>query len=150
MAGLPPTRKLFKEFHPEGTDSIKRWHDIYLDECDPTGFRFAKRMGYTWGQFKAFRRHWPFFTNVIEPDWVNDVHTKIQSEALKVIRKKQEEDAAAARFLAKGQYMDAKKLEKKVPQNNDGLQTRNKKTVDIDDDDDEIARVVPFVSQREA
>lgn len=141
-----PTRKLFREFHPDGTESIKDWHKAYIEECDPTGYRFAKRMGYSWSEYKSIRKRWPFFANVIEPEWIEDVHTRIQSEALKAIRDKMNEDNAAARFLSRGQYKDTEKLEKKIPKNHDGAQTRNKKTVDIDDDED-WDRVVPFISQ---
>lgn len=101
-----PTKKNFIEFNQEGKDSLQRWHDVFVEICDPTEYKAAIELAGSWTEWERYKREWPYFSNNILPDWLTEVEIKIRSDAVKHLVRKAKDDSSAAKFLAKGEYKD--------------------------------------------
>lgn len=104
-----PTRKLFKEFHPEGADSIERWRQVFLDHSDPTEYSAALELVGDWKDWQRFKKQWPQFNRILD-GWKKEVEVKLRSDALKELIKKSKNDVSAARFIVEGKYSPPKNI----------------------------------------
>jgi hypothetical protein len=96
-------RKRFKEFDPEGTESIDDWKKVFMDCSDPTEYEPAVRLCGSWSEWERFKRHWPGFALILK-NWHNELEIKLRSQAVKQIIAKTDKDVNAAKWVAKGEY----------------------------------------------
>lgn len=140
-----PTRGLFKEYNAEAEDSLQRWHEVFITACDPTEYSAALELAGSWEEWSRIKREWPEFANVILPKWLEEVEIKIRSSSIVDLINKSKMDTAAARFLAEGKYIPkevGRPSKQKIAR-----EERIKKEA-VNTAEDEIGRVIPFVSKR--
>ena len=104
-----PTRKLFKQFNPEGVEDLQDWRERIVAVCDPTEYMAAIELVGSWAEWQRFKREWPHFRENILPEWLAEVEVKMRSEAVRNVIMKSTSDAGAAKWLAEGRYSPARK-----------------------------------------
>lgn len=141
-----PTRKLFKDFNPEGTETLEAWHDIFIEECDPTEYRAAIRLCGSWDEWLRFKREWPAFQEIYLNSWLEEVEVKTRSIAVtNLAREADKGNVAAARFLAEGRY----KERKPGRTGQERIREQNVRKKVAQKVDPEVARVLDFVRNKE-
>jgi hypothetical protein len=103
-----PTRKLFKEYHPDGGLSIEDWHRTFVGCADPTEYRAAILLAGSWEEWERFKKEWPDFRVSILPAWKAEVEVKLRSDAIFSVVKQALDDPVSARWIAEGKYKPAK------------------------------------------
>ena len=105
-----PTRKMFKQYHHDGTKDLDEWHDIFIEISDPTEYAAALELCGTWKEWLRFKRDWREFAEVIIPGWLEEVEIKIRSEAIKrvadTVNSKDKEAVSSAKWIAEGRYKE--------------------------------------------
>ena len=139
-----PTKAVFKEFNSGGEESLEKWHDTFVEYCDPTEYTPAIELAGSWDEWCRFKKEWPEFNNVIVPKWVEEVEIKIRSKAIVDLVNKSKMDSSAARFLAEGKYMpkEVGRPSKQKIAREERIKKESVTTVE-----DEIGRVIAFVSE---
>lgn len=95
------TRKLFKQFHPEGTEDLDEWRNKFVEICDPTEYNAALALVGSWKEWCRFKKEWGAFSEIVA-DWVAEVEIKLRSQAVKVLAKNT--DAGAQKWIAEGKF----------------------------------------------
>ena len=107
-----PSRKLFKQFDPTGTEDIEEWKARFLATRDPTEYSGALELVGSWKDWLHFKRNWPHFTNNILPEWMEEMEILIRSEALRTMigdaRSNSRSATTSARWVAEGGYKPKK------------------------------------------
>lgn len=103
------SRKLFKQYHPEGTEDFDEWRHKFVEACDPTEYAGAIALLGSWKEWQLFKKSWPYFTENILPEWLAEIDVKLASMAIN--RLKENKDAGAQRWLAERKY----KIKKRNP-----------------------------------
>lgn len=52
-----PTRKIFKQYNPEGTEDLGIWRDKFVEIADPTEYRAAKELVGSWEEWQRFKKN---------------------------------------------------------------------------------------------
>lgn len=99
--GMPPTRKLFKQFNDEGTEDLDEWRKIFVEASDPTEYQAALLLVGSWKEWCRFKKDWKAFNDIVD-DWVQEVEIKIRSEAIRDLA--QSGEASAQKWIAEGRY----------------------------------------------
>ena len=105
---MRPTRKLFKEYNKEATQSIKDWHKKFIELADPTEYKAAIELAGSWTEWERFKKEWPVFKNNILPKWIAEVEIKIRSDAILQVVAQTRSDPVSARWIAEGKYKPTK------------------------------------------
>ena len=105
---MRPTRKLFKEYHTEGSLSIEDWHKKFIELADPTEYKAAIELTGSWGEWERFKREWGVFRNKILPAWLAEVEIKIRSDAILQVVAQAKSDPVSSRWIAEGKYKPTK------------------------------------------
>lgn|SRR3990167_6623607 len=105
---MRPTRKLFKEYHPEGSLSIEDWHKTFIECADPTEYKAAMLLAGSWEEWERFKREWHVFKNEILPAWLAEVEVRIRSDAILHVIGQATDDPVSARWIAEGKYKPSK------------------------------------------
>lgn len=104
-----PTKKIFKQFHPGGTEDLDEWRQIFVDTCDPTEYTAALQLTGSWAEWQRFKKEWPGFSGVILPEWKVEQEIKIRSDAIRSVvldatSEKSKSAASSAKWLAEGRF----------------------------------------------
>lgn len=104
--GLPPSRKLFKQFDESGTEDLDQWRAVFVEMSDPTEYEAAIVLAGSWENWNRMKQLWPHFRNVILPAWLEEVEIKLRSAAIRDMCgfAKSKAGTAAARWIAEGKY----------------------------------------------
>ena len=136
-----PTRRIFKQYNPEGKEDLDEWRNRFVDIADPTEYRAALDLVGSWMEWQRFKKEWKEFRDVILIEWLAEVEIKLRSEAISnlCLQATDPKGAASAKWLAEGRYKP-----KKVGAPSRGeIQRQAKIQARIDDEvEDDIARVV--------
>lgn len=105
-----PSRSLFKQYNPEGTEDINEWRIKFVEACDPTEYQGALAVGLTWAEWKAFKESWPFFAQKILPEWLDEIDVVIRSESVKALIEAAIHggNTPSAKWVAEGKYNPTK------------------------------------------
>ena len=105
-----PTRKIFKQYNPEGTEDLGIWRDKFVEIADPTEYRAAKELVGSWEEWQRFKKEWKEFRDIILIEWLAEVEVKLRSEAISnlCIQAVDTKGAAAAKWIAEGGYKPRK------------------------------------------
>lgn len=98
------SRKLFIQYHEDGTEDLDEWRKIFVETRDPTEYRGALALVDTWKEWQRWKRDWPIFANKIIPEWLEEMEVLMRSEAIRSIVEKTSTEMPAARFIAEGKY----------------------------------------------
>jgi hypothetical protein len=98
-----PTRKLFKEYVPEGTESIDVWRERFVAERDVTEYRGAMALVGSWQEWERFKKEWSAFSGIVDT-WVAEIEVILRSEAIHSICGKIGDEVVAAKWIAEGKY----------------------------------------------
>lgn len=101
---------LFKELNGDQNAlfSLEQWHKDYVKISDPTEYKAAMELIGDWEHWKFLRAN-PVIAKIFD-EWKEEVATKLKSEAIKNLKDlaKTDKGAAAARWLAEGQFAPKK------------------------------------------
>lgn len=138
-----PSKKLFKQYDPSGSQDLDEWRRVFVETGDPTEYEAAIILCGTWSEWERIKYEWPYFAKNILTEWQEELEVKLRSRAIKCLvaaSTSGEKDAsAAAKWLAEGKYnpkgvgrpnKDKKSLEAKIKE-------RVK-----EETDDEVSRVL--------
>lgn len=104
LGGKPGSKMLFKENNPNAEDSLARWHEVFVEICDPTEYAAALELAGSWAEWNRMKLCWPGFKKYIEV-WTDEVEIKIRSQAvMETIKQAKNKDSSAAKWLAEGKY----------------------------------------------
>lgn len=98
------SRQQFIQYNEDGTEDLDVWRNTFVESRDPTEYAGAVELVGTWKEWLRFKRDWPYFSEVIIPEWLEEMEILLRSEAIKVILGKSKEEMQAARFIAEGKY----------------------------------------------
>lgn len=135
-----PTRKLFKQYDPEGKKDLQNWRKRFVAIADPTEYRAAIDLVGSWEEWQRFKKEWKEFRDVILIEWLAEVEIKLRSEAISnmCIQAVDPKGTAAAKWIAEGRYRPRKVG---APSNAE-VQRQAKIQASIDDEvEDDIARI---------
>lgn len=97
--GRMPSKALFED----GTYSIEEFHDVFLNEEDPTEYKPAIKLCGSWREWQRLKRDWPQFNGYIQ-EWKDELEIKLESRALQKIQELSKGDdnkaLTAAKFIA--------------------------------------------------
>ena len=101
-----PSRKLFKQFSPEGTEDLDDWRARFVAIADPTEYMGGIELCGSWQAWQDFKRHWPQFTNSILIDWLAEIEVKLRSDAILnlCVQATSATGTAAAKWIAEGKH----------------------------------------------
>lgn len=141
-----PTRKLFKQFNPEGTEDIEEWKQRFIQTRDPTEYTAAIELLGSWQDWLKFKKEWPHFRLEILPEWIQEMEVLIRSEALKTIIRDslggKPTSTSSAKWIVEGNYKPKAVGRNTVEQNEKENAIRQRV---LDENEDEVARVINFV-----
>lgn len=141
--GLPPSRKLFKQFDDAGTEDLDQWRSVFVDVCDPTEYEAAVILAGSWENWTRMKQLWPHFKNVILPSWLEEVEIKIKSMAIRNLcaLAKTDKGAASAKWIAEGRYNQRRAGSPSKAEVQKEARIAAGVTTEVEDD---ISRVVDF------
>lgn len=96
-----PTRKLFKQFHPDGTEDLNDWRAKFIEIGDPTEYQAAIALVGSWKEWCRFKKEWGAFSSIVD-DWVCEVEIKLRSDAVRKLASMP--DAGSQKWIAEGKY----------------------------------------------
>lgn len=105
-----PTKKIFKDYDPKGTESLDDWRLRFVAIADPTEYQGAIELVGSWKEWQRFKREWPEFRERILIEWLAEVEVKLKSEAIVNICAQSlgDKGTAAAKWIAEGRYSPKK------------------------------------------
>ena len=103
-----PTKKLFKQFNPEGTEDLDEWREVFVNSCDPTEYTAAIQLAGTWAEWQRFKKEWAGFREIILPEWKVELEIKMRSDAIKTVitdaTSSSKSAASSAKWVAEGKF----------------------------------------------
>lgn len=112
LPGRPETRKMFKQYNPEGKQCLNEWRERFVNTLDVTEYKGAIELVGSWAEWKNFKENWPTFANKILPEWLEEVEIRLRSMAISTLCEAALDPKAgvsAAKFIAEGGYVKMKK-----------------------------------------
>jgi hypothetical protein len=136
-----PSRKKFKQYHPEGTECLDDWRKRFVAIADPTEYQAAIELAGSWAEWQRMKREWAEFREKIVIEWLAEVEVKLRSEAISNLCAQaiDPKGSAAAKWIAEGRY----KARKPGAPSKAEVEKQAKIQARIDDEtEDDIARVM--------
>lgn len=104
-----PTKKLFKEYHEEGTEDIEHWRQTFVDTQDPTEYEAAILLTGSWEEWQRIKKEWPYFREILLPEWKMEQEIKMRSLAVRAIVRdanssESKSSASSAKWIAEGRF----------------------------------------------
>ena len=89
----------------EGTEDIDDWKAVFIETMDPTEYEGALALGFSWTQWKHFKKIAPKFNSMVV-EWVDEIEVRARSKGIKqmINRASTDNSAAAARYIADGSW----------------------------------------------
>ena len=138
-----PSRKLFRQFSPEGTEDLEEWKARFINTRDPTEYAGAIELVGSWKEWLYFKRTWPMFTREILPEWMAEMEVLIRSEALQTMiqdaRSKSRSATSSARWVAEGGYKPKKEG---GPTKSEKAREEMIRSAVVTENEDDISRVM--------
>lgn len=108
LATRLPSKKLFRQYNPQGTQDLDEWRRVFIECGDPTEYAAAHKLCGSWKEWERIKGDWKYFANVILPEWHEELEISLRSQAIKRLvsaAKSDDRDAsAAAKWIAEGRY----------------------------------------------